>query len=491
MTFFSNIIKRHSYLTYLYTGIFFLIFVLIIKSFKARDSDEFGPDYFKVNSPFRIPNPDPHRIKDTASVNNPVSLSDYFETENAENILNGVTTNKTPTKDVNKIPQEGEVKPNQGAKPAADIDDIDDNNGGLYKNYMSKSINPSIWEKMTLIERIKSRSKRYAAYMSEFTNISQNDKNEEGDKLRNYYKRKEIAESKIVEKNVEWDENDYLDGAIQPAGSKILLLTADDGKENNLVGGILQASRENRKEYCAYHGYLEYYVDLAKYDNPNRNSSWAKIDAIKEAFEENPEVEWVWLMNPEVLITNPEIDLAKHILNKKAIEERLSYGKPICDSTGKFFNGLYMEKGEVDMNDINIIISQNDHGLDTSSMFIKRSYFTTLFLEAWGSSQKSGTIYPRHEQDALIHLFAEHEKYQQNFGLVPQRIMNSNAGNSEISLNWKKDDLAFHLTNCANPGDCEAIYYDMWTKRIQVPKKYRLGNRINLASLKIGNKNIK
>jgi hypothetical protein len=56
---------------------------------------------------------------------------------------------------------------------------------------------------------------------------------------------------------------------------------------------------------------------------------WGKLPAILEAFRRYPQAEWIWWLDIDSIIMNPEIDLFEHLLDPSILQTKLVSGYPI------------------------------------------------------------------------------------------------------------------------------------------------------------------
>jgi len=56
---------------------------------------------------------------------------------------------------------------------------------------------------------------------------------------------------------------------------------------------------------------------------------WGKLPAILDAFKRYPEAEWVWWLDMDAIIMNPEIDLFEYLLHPAVLQRKLVGGDPI------------------------------------------------------------------------------------------------------------------------------------------------------------------
>jgi hypothetical protein len=71
-------------------------------------------------------------------------------------------------------------------------------------------------------------------------------------------------------------------------------------------------------------------VDLASYIITHKTHPvWGKLPAILEAFRKYPNADWVWWLDVDAVIMNPEIDLYEHLLAPSVLMRSLTDGEPI------------------------------------------------------------------------------------------------------------------------------------------------------------------
>ncbi|KAK9371564.1 galactosyl transferase GMA12/MNN10 family-domain-containing protein [Lipomyces chichibuensis] len=249
--------------------------------------------------------------------------------------------------------------------------------------------------------------------------------------------------------------------SLEPKGKKIVLLTATDGKGNNgAIQNLIEMVTENREEYCAYHDYAYQFINISKFHMEGRPPVWAKIPAIQEAFENNIGAEWVWLLDTDSIIMTPQIDLAKHLLDPKAMETRITYGAPITLTDGKP-SGLTVSPG-VDVNNVDIIIAQDEIGVNAGSILFRRSDWTMSLLQEW--IDPHNVQQHANEQDALNHMIVNNKEIRQHVAIVSQRVINAFSVGGE-HMGWKTGDLVVHFAGCWVENACDSRWKDFWSRR--------------------------
>lgn len=235
---------------------------------------------------------------------------------------------------------------------------------------------------------------------------------------------------------------------------QIVILSACDNHDSDIVSKAL----ENRNEYAKKHGYNHHFVDLNKFST-DESVVWLKIPAIVETFEKYPDAEWIWWLDMDALIMNMDLKIGDHVLKKSALEKKLAYGHPLRNTTSRFEGHAYLSKGEIEMNKIDFVISQDALGLNAGSFFIRRSYFSDLLLDLWSDPALVEQNFERQEQDALIYLLLTHKTLLNHVGLVPQRLINS-YHDSTFSRLWRyrPGDFVIHFAGL----NAEKNYQSLW-----------------------------
>lgn len=317
---------------------------------------------------------------------------------------------------------------------------------------------------------VLSRKKRYASWMKAFTALPDHQKRLVSGKLQARFLA--MAQEEHVE-DLTFSETEKVEAKVRPAGGKILVLTAG-GNDAAESSDILAKARENRAEYAAYHEYVEYFVNITKYAEPASHPVLPKIKAIKEAFDENPEVEWVWWADTSIIIMNPEVDIAEHILSKSALTERLTYGRPLRNAKSLFYNGAYMKKGEVDIDSLDIVMCQDIVGFNTGSFFLRRSAFTSILLDFLDDPLVIANTAMTDGHDPLVQMFLFHSFIQPHVGLLPQRLLNPYLGKAEYIWSYSEGDFVVNFPGCGNGDKCDENWEINWEKRGRVPLAYQV-----------------
>ncbi|KAK9245243.1 galactosyl transferase GMA12/MNN10 family-domain-containing protein [Lipomyces tetrasporus] len=254
---------------------------------------------------------------------------------------------------------------------------------------------------------------------------------------------------------------------LEPKGNKIVVLTATDGKgHNNEINNLFDMVTENREDYCAFHEYTYQFTNISQFQKDGRAAVWNKIPAVQNAFDINPDAEWVWWLDMDIIIMTPSQDLAGLVLNPDTMKERIAYDAPIKNN-GKP-SGVTVSR-DVDLSKIDMIIAQDHAGVNAGSMLFRRSDWTFSFLDMWVDPVYVDRFH--NEQDALSHIILKHEKIREHIGFVPQRVINAySVGGNEMG--WRDGDILVHFAGCWVDKKCNERWQDFWPRRtvVEVPQ---------------------
>jgi len=188
-----------------------------------------------------------------------------------------------------------------------------------------------------------------------------------------------------------------------PKPDEIVLLAASDGKgHNGGIENILEDITLNRQEYANLHGYHYQFLNISKYDIGGAHPVWAKLPAIVEAFNLHPKAKWIWWLDLDAIIMSPEVDLRTHILSHEALLKSAQMDYEMNKAGG----GLSGVKTYKNMNpsNIDIIVSQDQNGLNAGSFLIRRSEFSRMFIDMWSDPIFVRENWIAQEQDAMVRI---------------------------------------------------------------------------------------
>ncbi|KAF2877217.1 galactosyl transferase GMA12/MNN10 family-domain-containing protein [Massariosphaeria phaeospora] len=251
-----------------------------------------------------------------------------------------------------------------------------------------------------------------------------------------------------------------------PRNSDIVVLTASDGGGHNAaIPNVLERVLEDRQKYCDRHGYRSLWLNTSRYDIGEAHRTWSKIPAVAEAFYLNPSAEWIWLLDTDIILMNPDYDLVDKILSPDAIKDGLMRNTPILDGQLRDNPTGINTPQDFRVEDIDILITQDHQSVNTGSMFFRRTAFTRWLLEMMTDyTLLMGQDHGGAEQDAVKHLMLEHELVRNHVGVYPQRQFNSYVQGGD-NMGYRDGDLAVHLAGCWVGGKCHEWFEEFWGKK--------------------------
>lgn len=185
---------------------------------------------------------------------------------------------------------------------------------------------------------------------------------------------------------------------------------------------VLWASVANKRSYVMKHGYALYVVPSPLTHRP---TAWDKVVALQAVLRFVRYLEWIWLVDADTLITNMDIDL-DYIVVLAAHHKQLS--------------------GKV----VDVILSCDNNGINTGSMFLRRSNWTLSFLDTvWNVGFKTDVpnLEAVWEQAAIRFLYDNDKSVADHVLLIPQPLINAfpPPGADAHLRPFKDGDLLLHL----------------------------------------------
>ncbi|KAF2705003.1 glycosyltransferase family 34 protein [Pleomassaria siparia CBS 279.74] len=251
-----------------------------------------------------------------------------------------------------------------------------------------------------------------------------------------------------------------------PKASDIVVLTASDGGgHNSAIPNVLDRVLKDRQEYCDKHGYTNLWLNTSRYDIGDAHRTWSKIPAVAEAFSVNPNAEWVWLIDTDIIIMTPDVSLSRDVLAPEAIKRGLMRHTPILDGQLKKNPTNIFTPQDFRVEDIDILITQDHQSVNTGSTFFRRTAFTRWILEMMTDyTMLMGKEHVGAEQDAIKHLMLEHQLVRDHVGIYPQRKFNAYVQGGD-NMGYRDGDLAVHFAGCWVGGKCATWFEEYWGKK--------------------------
>ncbi|KAF2192138.1 glycosyltransferase family 34 protein [Zopfia rhizophila CBS 207.26] len=251
-----------------------------------------------------------------------------------------------------------------------------------------------------------------------------------------------------------------------PKNKDVIVLTASDGGgHNSAIPNILERVLEDRRSYCERHGFRNLWLNTSRYDIGQAHRTWSKIPAVAEAFYLHPSVEWVWLIDTDIIIMTPETSIVDAIIAPTAIKSGIMRDTPILDGMLQDHETNINTPSYSRVEDMDILVTQDHQSVNTGSIFFRRTAFTRWLLEIMTDyTMLMGNEHVGAEQDALKHLMLEHPMVRNHVGIYPQPKFNAYAEGGR-EMGYRDGDLVVHFAGCWVRGMCKQWFEEFWAKR--------------------------
>ncbi|TVY73578.1 putative alpha-1,2-galactosyltransferase [Lachnellula suecica] len=238
-----------------------------------------------------------------------------------------------------------------------------------------------------------------------------------------------------------------------PSGTPpVVIVTVVD--EDNYSKDYIKNIKDNRIEYAKKHGYTTFFPTIKDYDLGGSPTSWARVPAVRHALTKFPYTTFVWYLDQNSLIMNPDLTVESHITNPKTLESLMIKDQSIVppDSVIKTFSHLKGDK-------VDMVVTQDKEGLAQGSFIVRRGDWSKFFLDTWFDPLYRSYNFQKADTHALEHIVQWHPTILSKLVLIPQRTMNSYAkgSNTDESGAYKDGDFVIRFHGCESSGrDCAA-----------------------------------
>lgn len=109
--------------------------------------------------------------------------------------------------------------------------------------------------------------------------------------------------------------------------------------------------------------------------------------------------EYIWYLDQNSLIMNPDLTIENHIMDPKRVESLMIKDQPIVppDSVIKTWGGL---KGD----QVQLVLSQDKEGLSQGSFIVRRGDWSKFFLDTWFDPLYRSYNFQKADTHALVNL---------------------------------------------------------------------------------------
>ncbi|KAM7208444.1 family 34 putative glycosyltransferase [Naviculisporaceae sp. PSN 640] len=231
----------------------------------------------------------------------------------------------------------------------------------------------------------------------------------------------------------------------KPTGNPpAVILTVIDEKKYSK--GYIETIKENRIQYAEKHGYQVFFPSAEDYDLKKAPASWASVVASRHALTKYPETHFVWFLDQNSFIMNPDFRIEQHIMAPAKIESLMKKDQPVVppDSIIKTFSHL---KGS----DVDFVVTQDKDGLSVGSFIVRNGEWAEFMLETWFDPIYRSYNFQRAETHALEHIVQWHPTILAKMAIVEQNILNAYSTGKQ-GEEYKDGDLVVRFPDCAAAG---------------------------------------
>lgn len=145
-----------------------------------------------------------------------------------------------------------------------------------------------------------------------------------------------------------------------------------------------------------FSGYETLIVKVGDYDLHGAPFSWTKVVAMRHAITKFPDAKWLWYIDQDAFIMNPQIKLHEIVTNK-ALEEEMIRDRPIVppDSIIKTFSHL---KGK----EVELVLTQDSDGISVSSFAVHNGEWAKFMLDTWYDPMYRSYNFQKAELHAMV-----------------------------------------------------------------------------------------
>ncbi|WYZ37314.1 hypothetical protein EsH8_II_000820 [Colletotrichum jinshuiense] len=239
-------------------------------------------------------------------------------------------------------------------------------------------------------------------------------------------------------------------GPRAPSGvPPVVIVTVLD--EENYSKNYISSIRENRKQYAQLHGYEVMFAKTGDYDLSGSPASWNKVVSLRHAITKFPEAGWLWYLDQDSYIMNPELSLESLVLKSDKLDNLMIRDHPVVppDSVIKTFPHL---KGD----DIDFVLTQDREGLSSGSFFVRNGEWAKFFIDTWFDPLYRSYNFQKAEGHALEHVVQWHPTVLSKLAIVPQNTFNSYNRYDKGEI-FKDGEFVVRAPGCTKTGEraCE------------------------------------
>lgn len=159
--------------------------------------------------------------------------------------------------------------------------------------------------------------------------------------------------------------------------------------------GAIRAGTRLTVQPCT--GYATFFPQVDDYDLKSAPNSWAKVVAVRHAMTKFPDASYLWYVDVDTFIMNPQLSVEEDIMAAAKLEEKMMVDHPVVPPVSIIHTFSHL-RGE----DVDFVLTQDKNGLATSSFVLRNSEWARYFLETWFDPIYRSYNFQKAETHALV-----------------------------------------------------------------------------------------
>lgn len=144
-------------------------------------------------------------------------------------------------------------------------------------------------------------------------------------------------------------------------------------------------------------GYATFFPKVGDYDFKDSPASWNKVVAMRHAMTKFPDATYLWYVDVDTFIMNPQLSIEKDIMAPAKLEAKMIIDHPVVPPDSIIHTFAHLSGGDVD-----VVVTQDKEGLATASFVMRNSEWSRFFLETWFDPMYRSYNFQKAETHALV-----------------------------------------------------------------------------------------
>lgn len=244
----------------------------------------------------------------------------------------------------------------------------------------------------------------------------------------------------------------------------VIIVTAVDFERYSL--DALTKLVQNRVDYAhkqSYGMYVRWYQEFLpilnslSYLQTKEKAKWVRLYCLRAAMFAFPEAKWFWYLDQDAFIMDLNINLQEYVLSPEALSPIMLREQSIIPP-----NGAIKTYKNTRAQLVELLITQSNSKVETTSIILKNSNIGRSILEIWGDKlYLNYPNFPYGPDSALTHILQWHPFILSKTSIIPPRTISAKNGEvdpqDKLSENtvYHKGDFVAQWSDCEHTAKCE------------------------------------